>query len=186
VRKTTSSLAALLSLLMVSAPVSSWACDFSCSSHQANSDCHNSVTASKDATSMSMPPGMDMGSDQGENAMGADAVMGATPGHSMLSMSPQQKMATERVDLSTNPEIRTGTIHDHSKSVSSCTLETCSQVTTSSSPPGADHSQPTSLDRLATSISSPASLLITFYLIRSGTLPPIVLTADRLVTSLRI
>src|ERR1022692_116325 len=147
-RSITTSLAALLSLLLVSAPVSAWACDVSCSSHQAHSDCHASATTSKDDTAMSMPPGMDMGSDQSESPTGTDTVMGAAPGHSM-SMSPQQEMATRRLERATNPATRTGTMHDHSKDMSSCTHETCSQLSTSASPPGADHSQPNSLHRMA-------------------------------------
>src|ERR1700688_177389 len=100
-RSMTTSLAALLSLLLISSPVSAWACDVSCSSHQAHSDCHDSATATKDDTDMSMPAGMDMGSDQSEGPTESDSVMGAARGHSM-SMSPQQEMATRRVEGPTN------------------------------------------------------------------------------------
>jgi hypothetical protein len=184
-RGITSSLAGLLSLLLVSTPVSAWACDLSCSSHQAHSDCHTSATTSKDDAAMSMPPGMDMGSDHSESSMGPDTAMSAVPGHSM-SMSPQQEMATQRFEEATRPEMKTRAMHDHSKSVSSCTHETCSQVSASASPPGADHPQPNFLHRVAISISSPANLWITFHWIRPGTLPPELLTVDRLVTTLRI
>src|ERR1700676_3464800 len=126
-RSITTSLAALLSLLLISAPVSAWACDVSCSSHQAHSDCHASATTSKDDTAMSMPSGMDMGSDQSESPTGSDMVMGAVPGHSM-SMSPQQEMATRRFEQATKPATRTGTMHNHSTGMSSCTHETASQL----------------------------------------------------------
>lgn len=184
-RSITTSLAALLSLLLVSAPVSAWACDVSCSSHQAQSDCHSSATASKDDTAMSMPPGMDMGPDQGESPMGTDTAMGATPSHSM-SMSPQQEMVTRRFEQATKPVTRTDTLHDHSKGISSCTHESCSQLSTSASPPHADHSQPNSLHWLAVSISSPVNLLVSFHWVRLGISPPKLLTSDRLVTTLRI
>ena len=184
-RSITTSLAALLSLLLVSAPVSAWACDVSCSSHQEHSDCHASATPSENDTAMSMPAGMDMGSDQSESPTGSDTVMGTVPGHYM-SMSPQQEMATRRFEQATKPATRTDTLHDHSKGISSCTHETCSQLSTSASPPGADHSQPNSLHRVAVNISSPANLLVSFYWVQLGTPPPKPLTTDRLITTLRI
>lgn len=185
-RSITTSLAALLSLLLVSAPISAWACDVSCSSHQAHSDCHASATTSKDDnTAMSMPPGMDMGSEQSESPTGSDMVVVAVRGHSM-SMSPQQEMATRRLEQATKPVTRTDTSDDHSKGVSSCTHETCSQLSTSASPPGADHSQPNSLHWLAVSISSSVNLLVSFHWVQLGTPPPRLLTADRLITTLRI
>jgi len=184
-RWVTGSLAALLSLLLVSAPVSAWACDVSCSSHQMHSGCHTSATTSKDDTAMSMPPGMDMGSNQSESPMRPDTVMGAVPAHPM-AMSPQQEMATRRFDEATKPATRTSTMDDHSKSMSSCTHGTCSQVSTSGSPPGADHSQPNSLHWLAVSTSIPVNLLVGFHWVRLGTPPPKFLTADPLITTLRI
>ena len=180
-----SSLAGLLSLLLISSPVSAWACDVSCSSHQAHSDCHASAKTSKDDTAMSMPPGMDMGSDQSASSAEPDAAMGAVRGHSM-SMSPQQEMATRRFEQDTKPATRTDTLRDHSKGISSCTHETCSQLSTSASPPGADHSQPESLRWLAVSISSPINLSDGFHWIRLGTTPPKLFAADHLITHLRI
>jgi hypothetical protein len=184
-RSIATSLAALLSLLLVSAPVSAWACDFSCSSHEARFDCHTSTSSSKDDTAMSMPAGMDMGSDHSERSMGPETDMNAIPGYSM-SMPPQQEMASERFEHATAPEMNIGGTQNHSKSMSSCTHETCSQVSTSASPPGADHSQPNSLHQVAISISSPANLWISFDWIRPGISPPELLAADRLVTTLRI
>ena len=185
-RGITSSLAALLSLLLVSAPVSAWACDVSCSSHQAHSDCQASATTTKDDTAMSMPPGMDMGSEQSETPIASYTVMAATPSHSM-SMSPQQEMATRQLQLAMKPATNTGTMHDHSKGMYSCTHETCSQLSTSASPPGADHSQPNSLHSLAVSISSPVNFLASFHWVQLGTPPPkLLLASDRLTTTLRI
>ena len=182
-RRATSSLAILLSLLIASAPVSAGACDMSCSIQQVRSDCHSST--SKDDPAMSMPPGMDMGSGHSENSMGLDTVINNVPGHSM-TMMPDQEMAARNFELATNFVLGTRALHDHSKSVSSCTHETCSQISTSASPPGADHSQPNSLHRTVISISSPVNLWIDFHCVRIGTPPPELLTADRLVTTLRI
>jgi hypothetical protein len=134
---------------------------------------------------MHMPFGMDMGSDQNEGSMGSDTVMTAVPGHSMY-MFPSLEMPTQRIEQATEPEMKTGATHDNSKSVSSCTRETCSQVSDSASPPGADHIQPSSLHRMAISISSPPNVWFTFHWIRPGTPPPKFLTADRLLTTLRI
>lgn len=184
-RGISSSWAGLLSLLLISSPISAWACDVSCSSHRAHSDCHASAKTSKDDTAMSMPPGMDMGSDQSASPAESDAAMGAVRGH-FMSMSPQQEMATRRFEQDTKPATRTDTLHDHSKGISSCTHETCSQLSTSASPPGADHSQPDSLHWLAVSISSPVNLLVNFRWVRLGNPPPKLLTADRLITTLRI
>jgi hypothetical protein len=184
-RWVTSSLAALLSLLLVSAPVSAWACDLSCSSLQARSDCHSSTTTSKDDTATSMPSGMDMGSDHNESSMGPDAVINPLPGHSM-PMFPHQEMAMQNFGHTTNLALGTRALRDHSKSVSSCTHETCSQVSASASPPGADHPQPGSPHRIAMSVPSPVNLWIAFHWIRPGIPPPELLTADRLVTILRI
>ena len=184
-RWVTSSLAALLSLLLVSAPVSAWACDFSCSSHQVVSDCHTSATTNSDDAAKSMPPGMDMGSDNSESSMWPDTVINTMSGHSM-SISGQQGMVTQRFEQVTGPEKNTGATHNHSKSVSSCTRETCSQVSASASTPGADHSQPNSLLQVAISISSPANLWISFHWIQFGTPPPKLVTPNRLVIALRI
>jgi hypothetical protein len=183
--RTRSSLAALLSLLLVSAPVSAWACDLSCTSHQAHSDCHSSVTTSNADKGMSMPPGMDMGSDQGGGPMGPNAFMSAAPGHSM-SMSPHQDLTTQRFELATNTGMRTGAIHDHSMSVSSCTHETCSQVSTAASPPRADLFQPSHQLWMAIRVVSPDNLHITFNRLRLETPPSKMLAPDHLTTTLRI
>jgi hypothetical protein len=184
-RGITSSLAALLSLLLVSAPVSAWACDMSCSSHQAHSDCHASATPSENDTAISMPAGMDMGSDQSESPTGSDTVMSAARDRSM-SMSPQQEMARRHFEQATKPATRTDTLHDHSKGMSSCTHETCSQLSTSASPPGSDPSQPDSLHWLAVSISSPVNLFVSFHWVQLGTPPPKILAVAHLTTTLRI
>jgi hypothetical protein len=183
--RATRSLAVLLSLLLVSAPVAAWACDLSCSSHRAHPDCHSSATAGKEDSAMTMPPRMDMGSDDGESSMVPDTVTNAMPGHSMF-LSPQQEMAIQGIEQATKPEMSTGAMQDHSKSVSSCTHETCSQDSVSASPPRPDHSQLDSLHWIAISISSPVNLWVSFHWIRPGTSPPKLLADGRLIPTLRI
>lgn len=185
--RTRSLLAGLLSLLIVSTPLSGWACDLSCSLLHSDSDCHtpSSAMTSKDDATMSMSPDMDMGLDHTESTMGQNPRMNDSPGHSM-SMSPQMGMATERDEYPTRPEMGTSALHDHSKTVSSCTHDTCSQIAASASPPRSDHSQPSSLQQAAIGISNSINLRIGFHWMRVGTDPPKLLTTPLHVTSLRI
>lgn len=161
-RRITSSLAALLSFLVVSTSVSASACDLSCWLRQAHSDCHTVSSATSDRpTAMSMPAEMDkgsmnMGSDPSANTTGIGVSMTGVPVHPM-SMFPQ-----------------------------ACTHETCSQVLASASPASADHSRHNSLHRIAINIATPVNLLPGFHLISHGTSPPKTLAIDPLVTSLRI
>jgi hypothetical protein len=124
-RRITSSLVGLLSLLLVSAPVSAWVCDVSCSSRQARSDCHPSSITSKNDTAGSMPPSMDMGFDDSKGPMGPRIIMSATPRRSM-TMFPQLAIVTQRFEQATKPALEPGATHDHSKSMSSCTHGACS------------------------------------------------------------
>jgi hypothetical protein len=194
------SLAALLSLLLISTPVSTWACDLACTLHQAHPDCHNvgSPTTSKDdmamSMSMPMPSGMDMGSDQSESPAGPDTAMGAAPGQAM-PMFPQQEVATPRStqpsEQGSEPGMRTGAAPDYSKGMSSCTHETCVQVSATVSPPGADQSRAkssrtNSLHQAPVSISSFVDLWAGFHWVQLGSPPPRPLTVDRLITTLRI
>jgi hypothetical protein len=186
-RRITILLAALLSLLMVSTPVSAWACDMSCSLHRMHSVCQTAESATPDNhTVMSMSEKMDMGSDQSEPMTGARARVNATPNHPM-SMSSVVGMAPKRFDSATQSHSGTSAMPDHSKTVSSCTHEPCSQISASTFRPSADQSQPNSPHWTAISMSSPANLWIGFQWIRIGTPPPKLLaTLPLRVTTLRI
>lgn len=161
-RRITSSLAALLSLLVVSTWVSASACDLSCWLRQAHSDCHIASSATSD-TAMSMPAEMDMGSMD----MGSDPSASTTGTGVSLTGVPVHPM-------STSPQAET------------CAHETCSQVLASASSPSADHSRHNSLSWIAIDIAIPVNLLTGFHPIRPGTPPPKTLAIDPLVTSLRI
>jgi hypothetical protein len=189
-RGVTNSLAALLSILIVSTSMSASACDLSCWLRQTHSDCHavNSAGVDKDDTTMSMPSGMDMGMGMGSGhseSMTGPAMSGTQPGHSML-MLPQMGMATERFESASEPGTGRGAMPDYSKGISSCAHEPCSQAWASASPPAGDHSQPKSPRPIAISISAPVNLRVAFCSIRVGTHPPGILASDRLVTTLRI
>ena len=179
----TGSLAALLSVLMVSTSVSGSACDLSCWLHQAHYDCGTVGSAAiANETAMSMSSDMDMGPDHSES-MGPDTSMNTALGH---SMSPQMDIATERFEHATKPETRTTARANHSKALSSCTHEPCSRASTSASPPGGDHFRLNSLHWVRICILGPANLRIGFHWIGLGTHPPELLAADRLTATLRI
>ena len=179
-RGVANSLAALLSILIVSTSMSASACDLSCGLRQTHSDCHAASSATTDKDDVAMPSGMDMGSDQNESATGP-GMSAVPPAHSML-MVPE--MTTEQFD--TKPETGRSAMPGHSKTGSSCARETCSQISVSASPPSGDHPQPNSPHRIAISISTPVNLRIAFYSTRVGSPPALILASDRLVTTLRI
>lgn len=214
----TSSLAAFLSMLMVSTSASASVCDLSCWLRQAHSDCHSGgPTTSRDAgmpmssmmamdmsanenpqmpvadatpstapkDSTPMPPGMDMRPGRSDNPMAADAGMHATPGR-LMSMSPRPEMAAERFQRALKSGMRTNTMHHHPGNLSSCTHETCSQISASVSPPRVEHAQPSFLHSAPISPSNPVDLWADSQLIRPGIPPLEVLPAEGLATILRI
>ena len=186
VRRITSSLAALLSLLLISTSASASVCDLSCTFRQTHPACQTVSSAVNDKqTSMSMPPGMDMGSGQIESMEGPDTGIYAIPDHSN-SMSSRMVMTAERFEQAAKPETGTNATVHHSKTVSSCTHEPCSQISAFISSSRVDRSQIDSLHWIAVSILSPLNPCFTFHRIRVQTLPPRMLAVDRLTTSLRI
>jgi hypothetical protein len=185
-RRVTTSLAVLLSLLLVLTSVSASACDLSCWLHQAHSDCLTISSAmSGKNLAMPMPSDMDMGPDDRSSMTASDATMNVMLDHSM-SVSPEMEGVTERFDAAAKPEMRTSAMTDHSKGISSCTHEPCGQTSVSVSPPAGDHCQISFLHWEAVSLSSPIDFWIGFHRIRPGTPPARILVANRLVTSLRI
>jgi hypothetical protein len=139
---------------------------------------------SKDSFDASMP-GMDMGSDEGENSAASDTVLVAAQAHSMR-MAPQQKVVTERFEQDTEPETTTNAKYDHMNGLSSCVHGVCKQISVSASPPRLGHCQLVSLNHVAVRFSGVVRLSVTFYSTNFGSLPPRPLAADNLVTALRI
>jgi hypothetical protein len=212
-RRVASSLAALLlSLLTVLASVSASACDLSCWLNQGHSDCHTETTdgaamsmssdmhtrsgeservagpqmgADLTTYSISMPPGMDMGSDNSENMAGADTNLNARPGHPM-AMPAQLAGLTETSVRAAKGEMGARVMLNHSGTLSPCMHEPCSQTSMSVSPPMGDHSQTSSLHLVPTGISNPGNIWTTFHWIRPGTPPPKILAVAHLTTTLRI
>jgi hypothetical protein len=192
-RRIVGSLAALLSLLMVSTSVSASACDLSCWLQRAHSNCRAEGFATWGIDmAMSMPSDMDMGTNHsagmivaGTAVMIVPSTAVTTPVHSM-SMSAQAQIPTKRFDCATKSETGTTGMPDHSKTVSSCTHEPCSQPWASVSPPRGDHSQLSSPHPMAISISNFHNLCIGATSIRLGTHPPKLPAVERLITTLRI
>ncbi len=185
-RRISSSLAALLSLLLIPMSASASVCDLPCSFHQMHPGCqppnHQQLTNRRRCPS---PPGMDMGSDQSEGMKGPDASTDTIPDHSN-SMSFRMEMAGERFERAAKPETGTNVTLDHSKAVSSCIQEPCSQIPASFSPSTRDRSQPSSLHWIAVSILSHLNLYISIHRIRLETPPLIIRAAGCLTTTLRI
>lgn len=184
----TTSLAAVLSLLMLSTSVFTSACDLSCWLRQAHSGCHTVRSSiSGEDTAMSMSSEMDMGSDHGGSMMRPDTSVDGMPVHSMSMPPPIEGVITERFEHSTKPEMGKNAMLDRSKGPSSCAHEPCSQFSAFGSPQTGEHSQLDSLHRLAVfSRSNSVNIWMAFHSIRPDTSPPKILVADRPLTALRI
>ena len=180
----TASLAALLSVLIVSTSVSASACDLSCWLRQAHSDCHSAASASPGNSAT--PEGMDMSMDMGSgDSKSMTAMTAIQSGHSML-MFPEMGMATQGFEQASKAETNRSGMPDHSKSISSCAHETCSQTWSATSPPTGDHSHFIALYQAAIGILIPVNLHVASYSIGVGAHPPGILAPDSLVTALRI
>jgi hypothetical protein len=196
----TGTLAALLSILMVSTSVSASVCDLSCWLRRADSGCHTggSDMAGSMAAALSMPPDMDMGpgSDESMTVSTTPGATVTTPGN-LVSISTQMRMSmpmfapaqkvTGRFEYAAKAEAGADSMPGHSKTISSCSHEPCAQIWGSTSPPpGAGRRQVKSQHSTTMSISRPASVSLTFQQICIKTSPPELLAIRPLVTSLRI
>ena len=141
------------------------------------------VTEPKDP--MATAADMDMGSDGSDNALGTDAATNATPRHLMF-MSQQPDVITEPLVREQKPVMEESAVPDHSRTISSCTHETCSQISASTSPPKAQHSDHDALCSVASSASSLLNVRTDFHWVRPGTPPPLIATVADLATILRV
>ncbi len=134
---------------------------------------------------MSMPPGMDMRTGDVETVMGNDLDMNAMPGPSM-PMFPKQEMASQRFEQLSKTDGTANTEHDRSNSMPPCTNGACSKISASQSPPGGDCSQFYSQHWLTITLRTFAKLSDGSPLMGPGISPPKLLTANRVITTLRI
>jgi hypothetical protein len=177
---------ALLSILMVFTPVSVSACDLSCWLRQTSSDCHSTSSDAEDglrmtsrSSAMDMSADMEMSSDGAQSKAGPHESAQDATGH---LMSAQMDMIRSARQVISKAEVSGGTGFDQSRALSPCSHETCSQATTSVSPPSARQSQSVNLYCAVMDVSSAANLLTTSHRIARGSPPPINHPADLLPT----
>ena len=135
--------------------------------------------------SMAMPADMDMSSDDNNSSEASDTTIKATTDYLML-MPPHPEMAIERLLPEARPGMEKSAMPDRSRTVSSCTHETCSQISASTSPPTPQHPGHDALCSVASIASSLLNVRTDFHWIRPGTPPPLSATADQLATILRV
>src|SRR2546427_6173775 len=145
-RKIATSLPVLLSLLLVCTPLSASACDLSCWLHQTASDCHSASSATEaDQRMMPASSAMDMSSEAETNShvtqsrAGLDHSVNASTHH---SMSTQMDMVRGSLQVIKKSDVSSSATFDHSKTLSPCSHETCSQASASASPPRPGGDQP--------------------------------------------
>jgi hypothetical protein len=192
-------MAALISIFFVFTSISASACDLSCWLRQGQDDCHSGASMSgEDAgTAMTSAMPMAMGSRQMQHMMAPDARAG-TPLDSLINvsfeigtprrlmpMSPQMEMAVQRIIELSKPGTSSTALPGHSRDLSSCAHEACSQIWASASPPGARHAQPDFLYHGPIRLAIATVLWTRSDSIKTGSPPP-ELRAEHLVTSLRI
>jgi hypothetical protein len=203
-RRITGCTAALISLLFVFASISASACDLSCWLRQGQDDCHSGVPMSgqEAGTAMTSTMPMAMSSDQMQHMM-APGARGGTPLDSLINvsleigmghrltpdrltpMSPQREMAVERFVELSKPGMNSTALPDHSRDLSSCAHEICSQTSASASPPSAGHAQPDFLHHAPIRFSIATITWTRSDCIKTGSPPP-ELHAEHLATTLRI
>lgn len=190
-RRITACMAALISFLFVFTSISASACDLSCWLRQGQGDCHSGVpmpgeeTGTAMASTMPMPMGL--GSHQMQHMMAPGEVGTGhrwTP-HRLTPMPPQSEMAVGRFIELSKPGMSSTAPPDHSRDLSSCAHETCSQIWTSARPPGAGHARPDFLRHAPTRFSIATISWTRSDCIKTGSPPP-ELHAEPLATILRI
>ena len=183
VRCITSLLATALSFLMVSAPLSTAACDLSCWLGAMLPACHASNPLHPgQGHSMSMPSDMDM---SGTAMDSANAVDSQTNGQTQIAMSvhTMSNMEMSADGIAQAGERKFGWQHSV-KNISPCVHEACSQssVLASTSTSSASYS-PTGRPQQVSQIRNLPSPV---YLIEGGTSPPDIPATVSLATALRI
>jgi hypothetical protein len=136
--------------------------------------------------SMSMPADMDMGPERGDSSIAGNTIMNAAPDHSiLLAWPPRPQLLIERFMRAPEPGMRTSAMPRHPGTRSSCTHETCSQISSSTSGRRSDHAQPSAVDCTPTHVPSTVNLRTNSHRIRLES-PPESLLAESPATILRI
>jgi hypothetical protein len=180
---------ALLSVFMVFGPLSASACDLSCWLQQTTSNCHSAgqpiegnQSSMPASSTMDMSAEGEMSSHSHQYSPAADYTMSATAHHSMTA---QMDLGRTSLEVIRTSDVRSGSRFDHSKKLSPCSHETCSQASASASPPRVRADQPACLHAMDIVGVNPANFLTSSDRTAPGTSPPITPAAD-LLTTLRI
>ena len=173
---------AFLSVVMILAPLSASACDLSCWLQQTAPDCHSAVQVTQASQAMDMSAEGGMSSPGLQHEAAADCKVSTTTHH---SMTVQTNVIREPVEVNRD-ETNSNSGRNHSKTLSRCAHETCSQASASASPPSASGNQPAYLQHsVDVNGGNPANLLTISQGAAPGTAPPI-MPAAGLLTTLRI
>lgn len=176
----------MLSVLIVSTSVSVSACDLSCWLNQTSSDCHSASPAGDDrmaaSSAMEMSAGMEMGS---HSAQSRTPLYGRANGVTRHVMSAPMRMMPRAPQVISKTEGSASATFAHSRALSACSHETCSQAAAASSPPRISQGSSPGLNAGMIRISTPANLLTTSNRIASGA-PPLISDAADFLSPLRI
>lgn len=176
-------LPALLSVVLVFAPLAASACDLSCWLHQTDSHCH-SVSSATENNQTSASSKMDMSSEAEMSSHGIQCHGGsdcsASAGTRPHSMFVQMDMIRDSLQVMQKFDV--SAMFNYSKRLSPCSHETCSEALASGSAPSASRNLPAYLYCAAIHVSSPEGFLTTPRPTAPGTSPHITLAIDPLIT----
>jgi hypothetical protein len=176
----------LVSVFMVFAPLSASTCDLTCWLHYTASDCHSDSLATEGHQKM-MPASSEMEMSSDPEMSSHVTQSNARPSYSVNaiahhSMSAQMDMVRRSLQVIQKSDAGSNTGFDHSKRLSPCSHDTCSQASASGSPPRASRTRPAHRHDLIIHISNPSDLLTSSHRVASGAPPPINLEVDLLPT----
>jgi hypothetical protein len=179
-------LPAMLSVLMVPTSVSVSACDLSCWLNQASPECHSASPGAKDrmtaSSMMEMSAEMEMGSHAARIQQPLEGRASSVTRHLMFA---PMKMTRRAPEVISKTEVSAGATFDHSKALSPCSHEMCSQDATSSSPSGTSQSRSPGLHWAVIRVSIPANPLTSSNRMLRGA-PPLMHHPADLLSPLRI
>ena len=179
-------LPAMLSVLMASTSVSVSACDLSCWLSQASPECHSAGPGTEDrmaaSSTMEMSAEMEMGSHAARIQQPPEGRASSVTRHLMFA---QMKMTRRAPEVISKTEVSAAATFDHSKVLSPCGHETCSQAAASSSPPGTSRSRSPGLHWAVIRVSIPANPLTSSNRMLRGA-PPLINHPANLLSPLRV
>ena len=176
----------MLSVLMVPTSVSVSACDLSCWLNQASSECHSASPRAEDrmtvSSMMEMSAEMEMDSHAARIQQRLEGRASSITRHLMFA---HMEMTRHAPEVLSKTQVSAGARFDHSKVLSPCSHEMCSQNATSSSPPGTGQSRSPGLHWAKIRVSIPANPLASSTRMLRGA-PPLIHHPANFLSALRI